>query len=139
MIAFRNVVGNASVNSFWDNGKNQIAFCRGTRGFIAFNNEATEMNVKLFTCMPSGDYCDIITGTKQNGQCSGTTVSVDENGDAQIVIPSNVGVLAIHIGVSEIIRHYLKRSAKELNLTFPISGMSYHHTSSDTRRTDLIS
>lgn len=102
MIGFRNVVRNVPVESFWDNGKNQIAFCRGTRGFIAFNNEPTDMNVKLFTCLPSGDYCDIITGNKKNGKCSGTKVSVDENGEAQIVIPSSVGVLAIHIGVRKI-------------------------------------
>lgn len=103
MIAFRNVVRNSGVESFWDNGKNQIAFCRGTRGFIAFNNEPTELNVKLFTCMPSGDYCDIITGNKKNGECSGTTLTVDENGEAQIVVASNVGVLAIHIGVRRIV------------------------------------
>lgn len=95
---FRNVVGMASVSSWWDNNGNQIAFCRGTRGFIAFNNEPYELKMKLFTCLPSGIYCDTITGNIVNGQCTGTTVMVDENGEANIHVPS-VGVLAIHIGV----------------------------------------
>lgn len=112
MIAFRNVVRNAPVEGFWDNGKNQIAFCRGTRGFIAFNNEPTEMNATLFTCMPSGEYCDIITGNKKNGKCSGAQVSVDENGEAQIAVPSN-GVLAIHIGVRNIVCVSMRRPANE--------------------------
>lgn len=99
MIKFRNVVGDESIHSWWDNDNNQIAFCRGNRGFIAFNNEPSEMKTKLFTCLPSGVYCDAITGEIVNGQCSGTTVVVDENGEAFINIAANVGVQAIHIGV----------------------------------------
>lgn len=99
MIKFRNVVGTAPVNSWWDNNRNQIAFCRGTRGFIAFNIESYELNMKLFTCMPSGIYCDIITGEMVNGKCSGNQVVVDENGEAVIRIAPGIGVLAIHIRV----------------------------------------
>jgi hypothetical protein len=36
------------VNDWWDNGDRQIAFCRGGRGFIAFNNQYnTPMQVNL--------------------------------------------------------------------------------------------
>lgn len=100
MIRFRNIVGNAPRTSWWDNDKNQIAFCRGTRGFIAFNNEPNDMNEKLFTCLQSGIYCDIISGQKIDGKCTGSQVMVDDNGEAEIRIPSNIGVLAIHIGVN---------------------------------------
>lgn len=27
------------MNDWWDNGNNQIAFCRGGKGFIAINND----------------------------------------------------------------------------------------------------
>jgi len=37
--AFQFVTSGTSVNDWWDNGNNQIAFCRGDRGFIAINNE----------------------------------------------------------------------------------------------------
>lgn len=100
MIKFRNVVGAAPISSWWSNNGNQIAFCRGTRGFIAFNNERYEMNAKLFTCMPSGIYCDVITGQLDaNGKCTGNQIVVDENGEANIRVAPGIGVLAIHIGV----------------------------------------
>lgn len=100
MIQFRSAVATAPVTSWWDNNGNQIAYCRGTRGFIAFNNEPHELKMKLFTCLPSGIYCDAITGEMLNGQCSGTTVHVDENGEADVSIAPDIGVLAIHIGVN---------------------------------------
>lgn len=102
MIEFRRVVGSAPRISWWDNVKNQIAFCRGIRGFIAFNNEPVDMNEKLFTCLPTGTYCDVISGNKEGNSCSGGKIEVDDNGEAQITIPSSVGVLAIHIGVGHI-------------------------------------
>lgn len=99
MIRFRNVVRNAPVTSWWDNNRNQIAFCRGTRGFMAFNNEYYDLEAELFTCMPSGVYCDVITGGVVDNKCTGTQVTVDDNGEARIRVSKSVGVLAIHIGV----------------------------------------
>jgi len=39
MVGFRNAVEGTDINDWWDNGSNHIAFCRGNKGFIAFNNE----------------------------------------------------------------------------------------------------
>lgn len=103
MIRFRNTVATAPVSSWWNNpwSGNQIAFCRGNRGFVAFNNDQYELKQKLFTCLPSGIYCDAITGEIRNdGKCSGTVVHIDENGKADISLKPDIGVLAIHIGVS---------------------------------------
>lgn len=99
MIKFRTSVRNSNVTAWWDNHGNQISFCRGTRGFVAFNNENYDMDVSLFTCLASGVYCDVITGDVVDNKCTGTQVTVDENGEARIQIAANVGVLAIHIGV----------------------------------------
>ena len=36
------------MNNWWDTGDEQIAFCRGGKGFIAFNAQNnTDMNVNL--------------------------------------------------------------------------------------------
>ena len=36
------------VSNWWDDGDKQIAFCRGGKGFIAFNDEYnTDLNVNL--------------------------------------------------------------------------------------------
>jgi alpha-amylase len=56
------------------------------------------------TCLPAGTYCDVISGSKSNGFCTGKTVNVGSNGIAYIVILHNEedGVLAIHAEVSKV-------------------------------------
>lgn len=44
MVHFRNVVQGTGLNDWWDNAGNQIAFCRGDKGFIAINGESFPMN-----------------------------------------------------------------------------------------------
>ncbi|XP_073906982.1 pancreatic alpha-amylase-like isoform X2 [Castor canadensis] len=39
MVIFRNVVDGQPFSNWWDNGSNQVAFGRGNRGFIVFNND----------------------------------------------------------------------------------------------------
>ncbi|EPY74923.1 Pancreatic alpha-amylase precursor isoform 9-like protein [Camelus ferus] len=39
MVMFRNVVDGQSFTNWWDNGNNQVAFGRGNKGFIVFNND----------------------------------------------------------------------------------------------------
>jgi alpha-amylase len=54
--------------------------------------------------LPAGTYCDVISGSKSNGACTGKKVIVGNNGRADIVIASyeEDGVLAIHVGVSTV-------------------------------------
>jgi alpha-amylase len=47
MVKFRNVVAGTELNDWWDNGSNQIAFCRGNKGFIAINNDGGPLNAQL--------------------------------------------------------------------------------------------
>jgi alpha-amylase len=56
------------------------------------------------TCLPAGTYCDVISGSKSNGVCTGKTVNVGSDGSAAIVIlhDEEDGVLAIHAEVSEV-------------------------------------
>jgi len=100
MVGFRNSVAGTSVNNWWDNGNDQIAFCRGNKGFVAFNQENYDLNQWLNTCLPAGTYCDVISGTKSGSSCTGKRVDVNGDGYAQISISNNDedGVLAIHIG-----------------------------------------
>jgi hypothetical protein len=54
------------------------------------------------TCLPAGTYCDVISGSKSGGVCTGKKVNVLSGGTAYIEILRNEedGVLAIHLGVS---------------------------------------
>lgn len=100
MVEFRNRVAGTEVRNWWDNDRNQIAFSRGNRGFIAFNGENSDMRVWLTTGLPGGTYCDIISGDWMTDNCSGRSVVVHNDGRAEIIIPANAkdGVFAIHIG-----------------------------------------
>ncbi|KFB47455.1 AGAP012230-PA-like protein [Anopheles sinensis] len=98
MIRFRNLAWGTPVQHWWDNGNNQIAFARGTVGFVAFNLEPVDMNVILQTGLPAGIYCDVISGAKEGETCTGQRVIVEPNGFASIFISATAedGVLAIH-------------------------------------------
>ena len=50
------------------------------------------------TCLPAGTYCDVISGSKENGRCTGKSVTVGSDGKAQIVLSKNEddGIFAIH-------------------------------------------
>jgi alpha-amylase len=98
MAMFRNVVGLEKVENWWDNGGNQIAFSRGESGFIAINNENSEMNANVKTSMAPGDYCDIISGNKKNGSCTGKIITIISDGTIQVKIGNNEEdpVIAIH-------------------------------------------
>ncbi|XP_023318608.1 alpha-amylase 1-like [Trichogramma pretiosum] len=99
MAGFKNVVGDSAVSNWWSNGHNQIAFSRGNLGFIAFNGEyGVDLKEHLQTGMAMGEYCDIISGKKVRGNCSGKRVKVEADGTAYIEIfkDESNGVLAIH-------------------------------------------
>lgn len=51
MVAFRNQVKGTGLSNWWDNGNSQISFCRGNRGFIAFNNDNNDLNQSLQVIM----------------------------------------------------------------------------------------
>lgn len=99
-VDFRNnTADNWSKTNWWDNGNNQIAFGRGSSGFVAINKENFALNTTLNTNMEPGTYCNVLKGelSADASACSGETITVNNNGS----INANVGVwdaFAIHQG-----------------------------------------
>lgn len=102
MVEFRNIVKDSPLTAWWDNGNNQIAFCRKSKGFLVVNNEGNDLEQSLQTCLPKGSYCNVISGRRNGTSCTGDTVEVGEDGMATIRVPIEIGILAIHIGVRSI-------------------------------------
>ena len=52
----------------------------------------------LQTSMAAGQYCDIISGNKVNGSCTGKVIIVNDDGTTKVNIPyySEDPVIAIH-------------------------------------------
>lgn len=102
MIEFRNNVDGELLVNWWDNDNNIIAFCLGNKGFAAFNNEANDSVVEVNTCLPRGDYCDVISGKKYGRNCTGKKISVNEKGKSVFRLNANT-VVAVHSGVSAVV------------------------------------
>ncbi|KAM9719598.1 alpha-amylase-like [Menidia menidia] len=86
MVIFRNVVNGHPQTNWWDNQSNQVAFGRGNRGFIVFNNDDWDLDVTLNTGLPGGTYCDIISGQKEGNSCTGKQINVGADGQAHFRI-----------------------------------------------------
>lgn len=99
MVGFRNNVGNELLVNWWDNNGNIIAFCRGNKGFVAFNNEPDDAVITFMTCLPRGVYCDVVSGKKHGKNCTGKRISVNQKGKSVIRLKAQ-SVVAVHSGVS---------------------------------------
>jgi len=87
MVAFRRVVAGTDVMGWWDNGANAIAFSRGSKGFVAINNETAQITLSVTTGLAQGSYCDRLTGGIGPGPvCGGRTIVVGPNGAVQITL-----------------------------------------------------
>ncbi|CAE6347595.1 unnamed protein product [Rhizoctonia solani] len=96
MIGFYNQVGTAGLGNWVQGSNQQIAFGRGSSGFVAINNEDWQWTQTFQTSLPSGTYCDVVSGRKNGGECTGGKVTVS-NGSFTVTIPSRTAV-AYHIG-----------------------------------------
>ncbi|KAJ8321804.1 hypothetical protein KUTeg_000275 [Tegillarca granosa] len=96
-----NVASGSNVQNWWDNGDNQIAFSRGNKGFFVLNLEGTDLDQTLQTGLPSGTYCDVISGNYENGRCTGEEIVVGAGGTARFQINGNNAepMIAIHIAI----------------------------------------
>ncbi|PPQ71147.1 hypothetical protein CVT26_010840 [Gymnopilus dilepis] len=96
MVGFRNNVGSAPMTHWVSPQSQQIAFGRGSLGFVAINNADTAWNAVFTTSLPSGSYCDVISGSSSSGLCTGLGFTVSE-GTFTATVPAR-GAIAIHTG-----------------------------------------
>ncbi|KAJ7443711.1 glycoside hydrolase [Mycena latifolia] len=96
MVGFRNEVGAAAMTNWVSPQAQQIAFGRGTAGFVAINNADSAWSTNFATSLPDGAYCDVISGTSATGACTGTGFTVS-GGLFSVTVPARSAV-AIHIG-----------------------------------------
>jgi alpha-amylase len=82
MVGWHNAVKGTSVANWWSDGSNQIAFGRGAKGYVAINNSGSPLSRTFATGLPTGTYCDVISGGVSGGTCTGTAVNVDGSGNA---------------------------------------------------------
>ena len=94
MVGWHNYVGKAKQQNWWDDGQNVIAFGRGAKGWVAFNNGPAAKKITVQTGLSAGTYCDVVHGKKSGGSCTGPTVEVKDNGKATLTVRAT-GAVAI--------------------------------------------
>ncbi|KAJ7134301.1 glycoside hydrolase superfamily [Mycena epipterygia] len=81
MNLFHNAVGSAGLTNVAVGTTQQVAFGRGSIGFLVINNEGSTWSDTWTTSLPAGTYCDIIHDTDSDPKtCSGTTYDVSSSG-----------------------------------------------------------
>ncbi|KAF9526236.1 glycoside hydrolase [Crepidotus variabilis] len=97
MVGFRNNVGSAALTNWVSPQSQQIAFGRGSLGFVAINNADSTWSASFTTSLPNGVYCNVISGPKSSsGTCMGSSFTVS-NGQFSATIKAR-DAIAIHTG-----------------------------------------
>jgi len=92
MVGFRNTVGTAALSNWVSPQSQQIAFGRGSAGFVAINNADSAWTTTFTTSLPDGTYCDVVGASN----CSGTKFTVS-GGSFSATVPAR-NAIAIHVG-----------------------------------------
>jgi hypothetical protein len=71
LVGFRNLVSGASVTNYVTNGSQQIAFGRGSLGYVVINNADSTWSTTFTTSLPNGVYCDVVAGPPSGSVCAG--------------------------------------------------------------------
>ncbi|RZS87232.1 alpha-amylase [Motilibacter rhizosphaerae] len=89
MVGFRNATRGAAVTDWWSNGGSQIAFGRGSSGYVVFNTDGSSLTRTFQTSLPAGTYCDLMTGQLSGSSCTGGTVTVASGGTFTATVGAN--------------------------------------------------
>ncbi|KAK6966504.1 glycoside hydrolase superfamily [Favolaschia claudopus] len=96
MVRFHNEVGDAPITGWVSPRNEQIAFGRGTSGFVAINNADTPWTAIFTTSLPDNKYCNVITDKHRGGGCSTGIFNVKGGRVIAIVPPRDA--IAMHTG-----------------------------------------
>ncbi|KAH9981799.1 glycoside hydrolase family 13 protein [Russula compacta] len=98
MVGFRNNVGSAPLTGWVSPSSQQIAFSRGSLGFVAINNMDSAWSATFATGLPAGSYCNVIDGPFSKGVCSGgTAFQIGYGGSLKITVGPRQAI-AVHTG-----------------------------------------
>jgi len=76
MVYIRSLIKDEKLCNYWCNGKDQLAYALGIKVYIIINFGSGDLCQKLYTGLPDGTYCDVLTGGLKNGKCCGKSLTI---------------------------------------------------------------
>ncbi len=87
LVKFRNSTDSAfAVSDWWSNGIDQLAFSRGSIGFVTINNSKETLRHELQTSLPSGEYCNLTESIGSADRNCNTVYKVDQNSRIKLTL-----------------------------------------------------
>lgn len=95
LVRFRNATdGYFYVTDWWSNGHGQIAYGRGSAGYVAINAENTPLDRVLQTRLPAGQYCNLYLGS---ADCPASEkIVVDGKGYLRVTLPPKSALVLLN-------------------------------------------
>uniref|UniRef100_A0A182Q9P1 Alpha-amylase n=1 Tax=Anopheles farauti TaxID=69004 RepID=A0A182Q9P1_9DIPT len=90
LVTFRNLVAPTPLTDV-QTTSGTFAFCRGNVGFAVFNTGPEAYDGIFQTCLPPGEYCDILTGGRVDTECTVMRVLVLEDSTVSLILPAFTG------------------------------------------------
>ncbi|KAG8902233.1 hypothetical protein FRB99_004719 [Tulasnella sp. 403] len=97
LVGFFNKVTGTTLNNWVVGSSSQIAYGRGSVGFVVINNSGSPWTKTFTTSLPDGNYCDVVHGMASSGKCSANSVKV--TGHVFTAVIPAFDALVIHTGV----------------------------------------
>ena len=133
MVQFRKVTDGEAVSNWQTFDSGDIAFGRGSKGFVAINRTATAVTHTYQTGLSEGDYCDITRYDFSGGQCllagtstpapAGAAIHVDGAGQISGHTLPALSAFAIHSG-AKIVPCSATAAPAGFNLEISLTGAS---------------
>jgi alpha-amylase len=99
MVGFRNASAGAELQNLITDNDGFVSFSRGSTGWLAMHQRPSgnDLTKTLFTALPSGRYCDVVTGglSPDGLRCQGRQIKVDQGGQTTLTLANGTAV-AIH-------------------------------------------
>ncbi|KAG8848642.1 hypothetical protein FRB96_001049 [Tulasnella sp. 330] len=97
MIGFYNKVTGLALNNWVPGTGGQVAFGRGSIGFIVINSSGSPWSKIFTTSLGVGTYCNLFDGNLTSGICTGSSAYVASGGALAVTVPA-YSALAIYTG-----------------------------------------
>lgn len=97
LVKFRNSTDNYFyITDWWSNGVDQIAYSRGSSGFVIINNSSQALEREFQTSLPQGQYCNLAEAINSKDRNCDKLYTVDAHSQIKISLPAKSALVMLN-------------------------------------------